>query len=322
MICSMGSYPVTDQSHYLDITATGVLSLIEDAGRQRCAHLGLTVGGVMDRHAWAWGNRLVGNRWGAAAVEITIGGLKGRFMQATQIALTGADLKARLNGQAIAPWQTQAVEAGDVLETGYATSGMRAYLCIRGGWKTPKGLGESRSCVLREQLGGLDGLGSALKSGDHLAYQPTQAEHRCALTSLPSQFIPDYSSPAQLDFYPNPHSQVSEDITEALLTSNWTLSSNSNRMAALLEGPKLETTARALISEGVAAGTVQLPPSGQPIILLNERQSIGGYPKPGFVTLRSLDHLAQVRPGQTVQLRSINLEQAQQQEAAFLRFFR
>ncbi|WP_417583109.1 biotin-dependent carboxyltransferase family protein [Nitrincola sp.] len=313
---------MTDQSHYLEITATGVLSLIEDAGRQQCAHIGLTTGGVMDRHAWAWGNRLVGNRWGAAAVEITIGGLKGRFTQATQIALTGSDLKARLNGQAIAPWQTQSVKPGDLLETGYAVSGMRAYLCIRGGWKTPKGLGESRSCILREQLGGLDGQGSALKIGDRLAYQPTQAEHRCALTAVPNQFIPDYSPPVPLDFYSNPHSQVSADITQSLLNSNWALSSNSNRMAALLEGPKLETAACALISEGVAAGTVQLPPSGQPIILLNERQSIGGYPKPGFVTLRSLDQLAQVRPGQTVQLRAISLEQAQQQEAAFLRFFR
>ncbi|WP_160173739.1 biotin-dependent carboxyltransferase family protein [Nitrincola sp. A-D6] len=283
---------------------------------------GLTTGGVMDRHAWAWGNRLVGNRWGAAAVEITIGGLKGRFNQATQIALTGADMKARLNGQAIAPWQTQCVEPGDLLETGYAGSGMRAYLCIRGGWKTPKGLGESRSCVLREQLGGLDGQGSALKIGDRLAYQPTRTEHRCALTALPSQYIPDYSPPVKLDFYPNPHSQVNTDIIQTLLKSEWTLSSDSNRMAALLEGPELKTAARALISEGVTAGTVQLPPSGQPIILLNERQSIGGYPKPGFVTLRSLDHLAQTRPGQTLELRSISLEEAQQQEAAFLRFFR
>lgn len=313
---------MTDQTHYLDITATGVLSLIEDAGRQQCAHLGLTAGGVMDRHAWAWGNRLLGNRWGAAAVEITIGGLKGRFTQATQIALTGADLNARLNGQAIAPWQTQSVEPGDLLETAYAISGMRAYLCVRGGWKTPKGLGKSRSCIVREQLGGLDGQGSALKIGDHLTYQPTQTAHRCALTAVPAEFIPDYSPPVQLDFYLNPHSQVSADITQALLASNWTLSSDSNRMAALLEGPKLETAARALVSEGVAAGTVQLPPSGQPVILLNERQSMGGYPKPGFVTLRSLDHLAQARPGQALQLRSISLEQAQQQEAAFQRFFR
>lgn len=308
---------------YFEITATGLLSLIEDAGRQHCAHLGLTTGGVMDRHAWAWGNRLLGNRWGAAAVEITIGGLKGRFTQATQIALTGADLKARLNGQPIRPWQTRLVQPGDLLETGYATSGMRAYLCIRGGWKTPKGLGESRSCILREQLGGLDGQGSALKTGDRLAYQEaSQAEDWRALTAVPAQFIPDYNRPVQLDFCPDPLSPVSTGITQALLESDWTLSSDSNRMAALLEGPKLETAARTLLSEGVAAGTLQLPPSGQPIILLNERQSIGGYPKPGFVTLRSLDHLAQCRPGQTVRLQPISLEQAQLQEIAFQRFFR
>ena len=322
MIYSMESSRMSDHLPCFEVTATGLLSLIEDAGRQHCAHLGLTTGGVMDRHAWAWGNRLLGNRWGAAAVEITIGGMKGYFTQATRIVLTGADLKARLNGQPIRPWQTQSIQPGDLLETGYATSGMRAYLCIRGGWKTPRGLGQSRSSVLREQLGGLDGQGSALQVGDQLAYQPIPTGDQEVIAAIPSHFIPDYSQPIHLDVYLNPESPVSTDIVQALLSSTWTLSSDSNRMAALLDGPRLETPAQTLLSEGVAAGTLQLPPSGQPIILLNERQTIGGYPKPGFVTLRSLDHLAQCRPGQAIRLQAVSLEKAQQQEIAFQHFFR
>lgn len=305
----------------LEVLEGGMLSLVEDGGRQHVAHLGLTQGGVMDRHAWAWGNRLLGNHWGEAAIEITIGGFKGRFSQATQIALTGADLNTRLNGQPVATWETLTIKAGDLLETGYAAQGLRGYLCVRGGWKTPVGLGNSRSAIVREQLGGQDGLGSPLKAGDQLSYACTRDTDQGRPCSVPLTFRPAYQAPLILDFCDNPASPLPAQLIETLLAQRWTLSSRSNRMAALLDGQPLQVERYPLVSSGVAAGTLQLPPSGQPIILLNERQSIGGYPQPGFVTLRSLDRLAQGRPGEVIQFRRISLAEAQQQEGEFLSFF-
>lgn len=314
----------------MKILQPGVLSLVQDAGRQGVSHLGLTQGGVMDRHAWAWGNRLVGNAWGAAGLEITVGGLQLCFYGQGVAALTGAELQARLNDAPLRNWCSFRFSDGDRLQLGHARQGMRSYLAIAGGLKTPVGLGHSRSTVMREKLGGPDGQGQALQAGDWLTLSNLQVSHDALpLCSVPLQWQPDYCDEPVILQVVEGYQAISlgAERIRALYAMDWQLNAASGRMAALFEPAPgaeslLQTPAMSLVSEGLVAGSIQLLPNGRPVVLLAERQTLGGYPKPGAVVPRSLDRLAQVRPGQRVRFAPVQPEIAEQQEQAFQRFFR
>lgn len=306
----------------MEILKPGPLSSIQDGGRIGVAHLGLSQGGALDRHAWAWSNYLLGNPYGCAVAEITLGGFKAHFNAPTQIALTGADVPLFRNGEQLPHWCTHAIAAGDVIELGMARVGMRAYLAIRHGWQTCSGPGNSRSTLLREGLGGPFGTGAPLQAGDRLNYVilSGKTEQR----GVPPRFQPDYGLNAiDLEFWFSAQAQgLTPKQRSQLLTQEWQLSARSGRMAALLEGKPLTLKAEALASEGIALGAVQLPADGLPIILLQERQTLGGYPKPGYISARSLDRLAQARPGTQLRLRETDYARAQRREQQFLRFFR
>jgi biotin-dependent carboxylase-like uncharacterized protein len=297
----------------LRVIKPGILTLPQDGGRRGVMHTGLTQGGPLDLHAWAWANRLLDNPWGATTLEIHYGGLELEAEADLWIALAGADLGARIDNQPIAPWQSLLLRRGQRLRFSKPRHGVRAYLAVAGGFTI------DGPTVPREGLGGLHGDGSPLAIGDRL---PCLVGLTRRPRAVPSRFRPDYSAPLTLRLIPG--AQFGAFGTEArarLFGQTWHLSPRMDRMGARLEGAPLETPS-GLVSEGIALGALQVPPDGQPIILLNDRQTLGGYPKLGAIHPLDLAALAQRLPSTELRLRPCTLQEAQAEMRNFLRFFR
>ena len=302
------------------VSRPGPLALLQDAGRFGVRHLGVTQGGPADLHAWAWANRLAGNAWGAAVLEITFGGLELKVERDLTIALTGANLGIRHNQQPAPRWRTLAIRAGDTLAFGSPVNGLRAYLAVSGGFCGESVLG-STACVVREQLGGFDGQGTSLREGDTLTVYPVKTTPTDQVAPEPEQ--QDYRSSAILDLVPG--AQIAAFSGRSLFdafNAEWQVDQRADRMGVRLTGPKLQCTIASLVSEGISLGAVQVPPDGQPIALLNDRQTIGGYPRLGNLTPLSASRLAQCMPGQTVRLRAAGVDRTLRQHRHFRQAFR
>jgi biotin-dependent carboxylase-like uncharacterized protein len=299
----------------LSIISPGTLSLIQDAGRFGMTALGLTQGGPVDAHSFAWANALVGNPPNSPVIEHSIGGLIVRANNACTLALTGAELPVKLNGQTVASWQALTLNAGDELELGYMTRGLRVYLAVAGGFAVTPQFGSSAT-VMREGIGGLHQNGSKLAADDllpignpaeltpvatpaaavqHWTLPPVQADSGPVLLRLlPGYQAPLFSATEQARFFVNPY-QVSPQC---------------DRMGYKLSGSAIHCNTSTLLSEGISLGAVQIPPDGQPIVLLNDRQTLGGYPKIGTVLSLDCWKLAQCPPGTHVHFQAINSYQS------------
>ncbi|WP_122665025.1 biotin-dependent carboxyltransferase family protein [Pseudomonas viridiflava] len=294
------------------------LCLLQDAGRFGVRHLGVTQGGALDWVSMSWANRLLDNPLDAAVIEVTLGGLTLLAEEDCCLALAGADLGAMLDERPLSPWRSFFMSKGQRLRFTQPHLGARAYLAAPGGFDAPKVLG-SCSSVGREELGGLDGLGKPLEKGDRLSYSGASF----LLGALTEQQIPDFNDNAPLDIVLG--AQASEFSGQSLFdvfNNDWTLDSRADRMGARMLGPQLVYQGAPMISEGIPLGAVQVPPDGQPIILLNDRQTIGGYPRLGALTPLSLARLAQRLPGSTVRLKPIVQTTAHEQQVAYLQRLR
>ena len=279
----------------------GMLSQFQDAGRFGYHAMGLTTGGPVDGEAFYWANRLVGNQPGETVIEVAVGGLKLKSEVATSIAVTGAVLPLTINGHPKALWQSHRVAPGDVVDLRYAEKGMRAYVATAGGFTGSPVLG-STATVLRE------GIGEALVPGQIL---------ECAAINrvpgaLPLEYVPRYEAEVPLRMVAGyQFDRFSNAAREKFLGGLYTVSNRSDRMGICLEGPMIELTSAGLLSEGICLGAVQVPPDGQPIVLLNDRQTIGGYPKLGSVLSVDLWKLGQCRPGGQVRFKAFTMEAAE-----------
>ena len=268
----------------------GSLTLIEDLGRAGHAHLALPRSGAADRPACIRANRLVGNADGAAVLEMTLLGARLRFETDALIALTGADMDAHLDGAAVAPGTAVAVRAGQVLACGAARRGVRTYLGVAGGIEAPLLFGSRSHDVL-------SGLGPPpLRAGDRLEVGVARGEARAI---APPQPIPDV---ATLRFTPGPRDDwFTPQALRRLAESTWTVSANSNRIAIRLAGEALTRKGHdELPSEGLVPGAIQVPADGQPVVMLADYPTTGGYPVIGVVVEDDLWLLAQARPGSAV----------------------
>jgi biotin-dependent carboxylase-like uncharacterized protein len=297
------------------IESSTPLCLLQDAGRFGVRHLGVTQGGALDWVSMSWANRLLDNPLDAAVIEVTLGGLTLLAEEDCCLALAGADLGAMLEERPVSPWRSFFLKKGQRLRFTQPHLGARAYLAAPGGFDAPKVLG-SCSSVGREELGGLDGLGKALEKGDWLKYSGASF----LLGALTEQQIPNLADSAPLDIVLG--AQAGEFSGQSLFdvfNNVWTLDSRADRMGIRLLGPQLVYQGAPMISEGIPLGAVQVPPDGQPIILLNDRQTIGGYPRLGALTPLSLARLAQCLPGSTVRLRPIVQTTAHERHVEYLR---
>jgi len=302
----------------IKILDAGMRTTVQDFGRFGYLSKGLTRGGPVDEHAFLWANRLLGNSFNAAQLEITLGGLEVEFQQDGCFALTGADADAHLDDESLTLWQNFEVKAGQRLKIGYAKAGLRLYLAVQGGFQVePKW--HSCATVERDSVGGLSGDGSPLQSGDTLRFhcdtpQPSRRvswAYRSDYTKTPVLgLIPGY----QYDDFPM-------SAREAFCYEDFEVSKDSNRMGIRLAGEALETPKQGLVSEGINIGSVQVPSDGQPIIMMHDRQTLGGYPKLGVINPVDLGKLAQLQPGQKVRFSRVEASVAQQQLRRFYQFF-
>ncbi len=277
------------------------LAQLQDGGRFGVRHLGVTQGGAADWLSMRWANWLLGNDLNAAVVEVTLGGFAVLMEHDGCLALTGADLGATLDGEPLPPWRSFSVRAGQRLHFNTPRQGIRAYLAAPGGFDCAPTLG-SASTVSREGFGGLHGDGTALVRGDTLTWNgPTVAPRQ-----LPEQHIPVLSLEQPLELMLG--AQLGEFSGQALFdlfNATWRLDTRADRMGIRLLGPALAYQGAALISEGIPLGAVQVPPDGRPIVLLNDRQTIGGYPRVGALTPLALARLAQAQPGDSVRFKPV-----------------
>lgn len=308
----------------LRVTSAGLLTTVQDLGRPGFQRDGVSPGGAMDVFALRAGNLLVGNGDGDAALEITLSGPAIAFEADALVALTGSNLGARVGDRALTRWRAVLVHRGATLCFEGDGAGCRAYLAVAGGIDVPVVLG-SRSTFLRARLGGHEGRG--LLKGDVLAVgAPSALAQRVAsrlATTDSSAMIarwgigqsirPAYSRAPIVRVMAGEHApQLSNESHTHLWADSFRLSASSDRQGLRLEGPRLElSNRRELLSEAVAFGTIQLPPDGNPIVLMADRQTTGGYPRIGEVASVDLPLLAQLRPGDAVRFRQISLAEAQ-----------
>lgn len=282
---------------------------LQDRGRFGMRHLGVTQGGAMDWIAAGWANRLLGNDSDCAVLELPYGGVTLRCQKRSTLALTGADVQATLDSQPMTAWQSFAVSPGQTLTLGPPRSGARCYLAAPGGFRAPLVL-NSRSEVQREQLGGLRGDGSPLRPGDQLEFGSV----RPAPAAVPRQQIPDYSAAVCLELILGAQiAQFSGQSLFDLFNRHWQMDHRADRMGLRLLGPVLRYQGPPIISEGIPLGAIQVPADGQPIILLNDRQTIGGYPRLGALTPTSVARLAQCAAGQQLRLKPTTTVRARMQ---------
>ncbi len=288
----------------------GVMSLLQDTGRYGQHNIGLTVGGPMDPFAFRWANRLCQNEANATVIEVTIGGLQLEAMADTFIAVTGAVVDLKVNNQDQAMWQTLSIKAGDKIKLGFASQGARIYLAVAGGFDVEPQFG-STSTVVREGIGGLTGTES---SGKGLAKKDTLSVHQVkaiSLLAMPRLAIPNYDTECILHTVLGYQEASFSPVDKAsFFSSEYTVSERADRMGYRMLGPAIHSSTTAMLSEGICHGAIQVPADGQPIVLLNDRQTIGGYPKIGSVMARDTAKLAQLTQGKKLRFEPISIEDA------------
>jgi KipI family sensor histidine kinase inhibitor len=292
----------------VEVLQGGPMTTVQDLGRYGWAHLGISAGGAADPVSLRLANRLVGNPEGTAGLEMTLRGGHFRFLQATWIGLAGADFQARWNGRPIAPWRSYRLASGDELELGGTRGGARAYLALRGGIALPPWLG-SHSTLVGAGAGGLSGRG--LRAGDRLPLGDAAAEpaaEREALDLFPEEPV------TPLRILPGDGGNgIGAERRDEWLAQIFEVSEQSNRAGLRLKEPALPfPESGEQTTEGVIWGTVQVTPSGQGVILMNDQQTTGGYPRIAQVIAADWPRLGRLRPGAKIRWQSVTVLQARE----------
>ena len=290
----------------------GMLTTVQDLGRIGYQRYGMPVCGAMDRYAMELANILVGNPRDEAVVEATVMGPTIVFGEPEIFAITGGDFGPTLNGASIESNRAHLAEAGDVLALPMAKAGARAYIAFAGGLDIEEVMG-SRSTFLKGGVGGLDGR--AVRDGDEIGLKAP-----CdSLPDLEERFVPEKLLPALEDhvtvrFTYGPQDDLFSAIGKRTFAkSEYTLSDKSDRMGFRMDGPAVERAAGSdgnIISDGICFGAIQIT-NGQPIVMMADRQTTGGYPKLGCVISADLPLLAQLKAGDKVRFRPVSAAAAQ-----------
>ncbi|MBP1962461.1 biotin-dependent carboxyltransferase family protein [Paenibacillus aceris] len=301
------------------IIKPGLLSTLQDEGRYGYRKYGVIVSGPMDFFAHRTANILVGNTADAAVLEITLHGPRMVAQMDMLLALCGADMAADVEGRKVPLWRPFLIRKGEHLNISYAVKGCRAYLAVHGGFASNVSMG-SKSTYLRAGIGGYEGR--ALQAGDELNLS---SESKLTVnTGSPfssaavSAFIrPSYEdNPVVSVVWGKEAGHFTESQKRSFLTQSYKVTPQSDRMGYRLEGEPLVRqggTAYEMISEAVVPGTIQVPPNGQPILLLSDCQTTGGYPRIAHVITAHLPIIAQVKPGGKLRFREVSLREAQGQ---------
>lgn len=274
-----------------------MLTTVQDAGRWGHQEMGVSVSGAMDRRAHRIANALVGNDQAAATLEITLRGPELEFDEDRFVAVSGADFVVTIDGHLVGSDVPFKVPQGARLKIGIRSRGSRAYLAIAGGIDVPPLFG-SRATHLPSRLGGFEGR--ALAAGDHLPLGPPPAGRRGQTMRAPVFTLP--RGHARLRVLPGPQSErFTAEALDRLQSEPFTVQPASDRMGYRLDGPRIvQAVTTEMISDPSPLGALQIPASGQPILLMADRQTTGGYPKLAVVISADIGLAGQLGPGDTI----------------------
>lgn len=299
----------------LRIHQPGLMTTLQDLGRRGYTPYGVPVGGAADYASLMIGNWLLGNRARTAALEITLTGPEVEFTGPTAFAITGAPIPAELipadggSPRQLAGWSSFIASPGDRLRLGTVTAGCRAYLCIAGGFDLPPVLGS----LSEDLFGKLGPLGRPLKAGDWLPIGlPLHPPADLAGRSLPADAVPRFESSLVIRATAGPQEHLfSPDALAAFFGGTYRIGPASDRQGLRLVGPGAAPLGEAsMLSEPIPPGSVQVPPGGQPILLLNNRQTIGGYPKIAVAVYTDLWAAAQLKEGDQVRFEQVDVAES------------
>ncbi|MGH7429921.1 MAG: biotin-dependent carboxyltransferase family protein, partial [Candidatus Methylomirabilaceae bacterium] len=296
--------------HGVEVVRPGLLTTVQDLGRLGFQRYGVPASGAMDQVSLRTANLLVGNEDGAAGLEATGDGPTLRALADLVVAVVGADMQPLVDGRPIESGAAVPIKRGQLLELGRARWGLRAYVTIAGGIDVPVVLG-SRSTCLPAAFGGFQGR--PLREGDLLPVGA--AEGRTAARqnrSLPPGWLGPLAETLTLRVVLGPQNDLfTSEGVGTFLNGAYRLMPEMDRMGARLQGPAIAHRASAdIISDSIPLGAVQIPADGQPIILLADRQTTGGYAKIAVVVSEDVFRLAQATPGQVIRFREISLAEA------------
>lgn len=292
------------------VEEAGVLTTVQDGGRYGYEQFGVSPSGPMDQLSFQTANILVGNPRDESALEATMLGPALRFTRDQVIALTGADMTPLLDGQPCPMDRAVTVKAGSVLKLRAARTGCRSYIAFAGGLDVPEVMG-SRSTGVQNKVGGLQGR--KLAKGDQIGFRAPRAalpnwEARVSQRRVPAEG----EHTLRVILGPQDDAFTPEGIA-AFLGQPYAVTNDFDRMGCRLDGPVIQHKVDGnIISDGMVTGAIQVPTSGLPIIMLAERQTVGGYTKIATVITADLPVIGQCRPGDTVRFQQITVPQAHQ----------
>lgn len=307
----------------ITVLSPGPLSTVQDLGRFGYMNTGFSPGGAMDTYSMRIANILVCNAPEDGVIEMTMMGMTVSFDCTTVIALTGADMEPQLNNKPFPMYEATEVHAGDVLTMKMAKSGMRAYLAASGGFDLPLAMG-SMSTNLKCGIGGFEGR--KLRAGDEIPLRQSVSLSDIGMRkTIPEN---DYPDGIGIRVLLGPQDDYFTDQgIKTFLESTYVVTDKSDRMGVRLDGEKIENKNGVdIISDGIATGSVQIPASGTPIIMMADRQTTGGYAKIANVISADLPKMAQARPGTRIRFtavsekESVSLKKEQEKKIRLLQY--
>jgi biotin-dependent carboxylase-like uncharacterized protein len=290
----------------VEVIEGGLQTTLQDRGRIDYQHIGMPVGGAMDLYSLQLANYLAGNMPFEVCLETIMLGPKLHFRDKCDIGITGASTEIELNGNPVPMYKTITVRAGDVLTIGRTLKGARTYIAFGGGVDVPLVL-DSKSTYLRGNTGGFKGR--AIKAGDIIEIG---GGAKNISRAVPEDMIPDFSNKLVARIIAGPEAvDISMDGLRAFLTEEFQLTGGCDRMGYRLSGQVINHKSDGnIISSGITFGTIQVPPGGSPIIMMADRQTMGGYTRIASVISADHSHLGQLKPGDKISFREVNLERA------------
>ncbi|MEN6565072.1 MAG: biotin-dependent carboxyltransferase family protein [Veillonellales bacterium] len=310
----------------INVLRPGLLTTLQDLGRYGFQKYGIIVSGGMDLYSLRIANVLVGNDEAEAALEITLMGPSLMLEKGTLFAITGGDLSPKIDGIPVPTWRPVFLRQDSELQFGPCTAGCRSYLAVAGGYGFSPVMG-SKSTYLRAAIGGFHGRG--LEKGDILPLGNPGEKSRLLICQLENKMTkqPFSTTPWQAKAsYITKQDRIrqvrvtrgrhfdhfTEESQSRFFQEAFEITKNSDRMGYRLSGPTMKLKAPLeMVSEGIVLGTVQVPPDGNPIVLVADRHSVGGYPKIAQVIMADIPVLAQIKPGEKIQLQEVSLEEAE-----------
>ena len=297
----------------------GLLTTVQDTGRFGEYAIGMPPSGAMDVFSYQVGNYLVGNEEGSAGLEITYFGPELTFTEDHVIAITGAEMPPKINGEVVPTWETLGVREGDVLSFDYLKNGARSYLAVAGGIDVPVFM-HSRSTYTLIGLGGHEGR--ALQEGDELAVGEDGDRSERVGMAVAREQLPAFSDETELRVIIGLASyRLTEESMQVFLNTTWTVTPDADRVGYRYRGGELKFVERQqpvgagadqanVVDFGYPIGSIQVPGGVEPIVLLNDAVTGGGYATIGTVISADRDKLAQTKTNDKTRFRSVDLDEA------------